>query len=135
MRLNIIVFLAQVVVDYWILATVVLHWRKRLGGSIEGEAWMRVRRIRCEITPLFIPADLLCHVWLLRPGDGILGYRNMGSLLMVTLSLVLDCVFWWLLRKLDNDDDLWKRRGKKVANKIKSLISGRLVAVSARSEA
>lgn len=76
-----------------------------------------LRRIAAELRPFFLPAATFVLVHDLFTGPA--------------WACVFDAIAlsgWWVLKDVD-DDDRWKRRRKKVAEKVKALASGRLVAV------
>lgn len=79
--------------------------------------------IRLELKPFALPA--IAVLWL----DGVIGH---GGGWLNNLWTVLNLISWWYWRKDRDDDDRWKKRGKKLAEQV-SVIGGRLQVVPARS--
>jgi hypothetical protein len=87
---------------------------------------LALRGLRAELRPFFLPASVVLVA--IHTGNGeIQGWWT---------ALNDGCRFglWFIYKDFDNDDDRWKRRRTKLAEKIQR-IGARLVVVPVRSSA
>lgn len=109
----------------WYVAAITLALTKRNG--VGGELRL-ARFVFHELKPFFwviVIVDLVCDL------------SSSATPLMIAANgfvLVMDYFNWRFYKDIDNDDDRWKRRKKKLADKVKAL-NGRLVLVPATNGA
>ena len=111
---------ARVLTVVWVTNGVILLWCRQIFNVDTTRDFFAVPRlVLSELRPLYLPAALL-----------LIADDSLRGNLFHTWTLVGDaCSIWnWFLFK-DEGDDRWKRRRKKVTEKVKALASGRLVAV------
>lgn len=111
--------LAWAIAFAWTISASILAW----AGLFSMKRPEVARWFFHELRPFYLPAVVL-HVGYLSAHDQILGWNTLWA----TLSLIN----WWGLKDVDDDDDRWKRRRRKVAEKI-ARIGGRLAVVPAGS--
>jgi hypothetical protein len=110
---------AVLVTMVWPFAGLVLttaHYLHRAESTVNA-----ARRVYHELRPFYLPAVAASHViavWL----DGRDG--------MSYFTLAVDLLCWVAFRNSGGDDDRWKRRRKKLADRV-SVVGGRLAVVSA----
>jgi len=111
---------ARVVTVAWVTSGVILYWCRRVFDMDTSRDFFAVPRwVLSELRPLYLPAALL-----------LIADDSLRGNLFHPWTIVGDaCSIWnWLIFK-DEGDDRWRRRRKKVTEKVKALASGRLVAV------
>lgn len=100
--------------SYWIWTTFMLCWFAK--------QWRGVRlaaTIFYNLKPFAVPLIAAQFVTTVAMSPRI----NLGA----DLTLILDVAFWWVcVRRDKDDDDRWRKRGRKLAGKIRALDSGRL---------
>lgn len=104
----------------WVLSGIVLELCKDFGRAKPSLA----RRLFAELRPFYLLAVLVSIADLALNGE-MLGWN--------TVFCALNLACWWIYKDAD-DDDRWKRRRRKVAEKVARL-GGRLTVVPAESGA
>ncbi len=108
--------LAMLIVLTWTFSAVAIQVARLLGRSTPEMA----RHLFHELKPFMLPATI---VWPLAAG-------MLGELTPWTwVSTAMNVWNWWSMRNIDDDDDRWKRRRKKLAERVQ-VQAGRLVLVS-----
>ena len=79
-----------------------------------------------ELRPFYLPATAVAFL-----ADSMLGHPNLMWRLIV---LGINLWNWWQYKDAGDDDDRWKRRRKRLAERV-SEVAGRLTVVPARAEA
>lgn len=90
--------------------------------DLKRDAPAALRAVRSELRPFALPLALGSYLPNLVNGMSFWNY--------IGLAIALAC--WALYRHDQDDDDRWKRRGKKVAEKV-AQVGGKLVLVPAAS--
>ncbi|MBM0275140.1 hypothetical protein [Micromonospora tarensis] len=107
--------LATVLILSWIFSGVAIMVAKLLYRDPPRFA----RTLFHELRPFYLPAVVVAFVTAGMLSDSWWRWLN----------LALNVWNWWRLRNLDDDDDRWKRRRKRLAEQV-SVSGGRLVVVS-----
>lgn len=105
----------MVVISAWILAGMTLA---AAGPGADAPA---ARAVFHELRPLYLPAVAVFCV------SGVL---SSGDLPLMALAAATQVWSWFLLKDRGGDDDRWKRRRKRAAEKI-SQVGSRLVVAPA----
>ncbi|MGW5556902.1 hypothetical protein ACWER9_06720 [Micromonospora sp. NPDC003944] len=108
--------LATVVILAWAFSGVTYPVAKLLGRDVPSLA----RHLYNELRPFYLPAVVVAFV--------TAGMLDVGWWRWVNLGFNL--WNWWSFRNFDDDDDRWKRRRKRLAERVSVSAGGRLVVVS-----
>lgn len=108
---------------YWgagagFLAWALLSVLFRAFGYRDAAVFRVLAHVRAELHPFALPcivARYLSIVWLERADNP---YVNKDAI----LGLIVMATIWWNNRR--NDDDRWKRRGKRVSSRIRVTATG-----------
>lgn len=112
---------ARLLIFTWIVNGVILM----MGNGHQRPEWVAVNRwIWAELRLFYLPAVAIVIGSLVLRGE-VLGWN--------TLVIFCDLMNWFMLKNLD-DDDRWKRRRKKLSEKV-ARVGGRLVAVPVKAGA
>ncbi|MCX5066953.1 hypothetical protein OOJ91_13960 [Micromonospora lupini] len=103
--------LATGVILAWVFSGLVLSIAKLLQRGAPSLA----RNLFHELRPFYLPAVVVAFV-----ASGMLGVGWVRW-----LNLALNLWSWWVFRDLDDDDDRWKRRRKRLVERV-SVVDGQL---------
>lgn len=117
MILDLIITVCGIVRVLWVFSGFALMIRLRLAV---------IRRIFHELRPFYLPAALFGNL-----APVIFRHQNMGVLYAVFFGCSIYC--WFAYKDVDkDDDDRWKRRRRKVAERVEAA-GGRLTVVAGDS--
>jgi hypothetical protein len=115
--LGVTLIVSNVMVSAWALSGMALSMAKMFGKRPPSSA----RAVFHELKPFYLPAVVVAYITgCLYAGDVIDG-RRIGVFAIQLFS-------WWGY-KGEDDDDRWKRRAKKVADRVK-VTGGKLAVVA-----
>lgn len=118
-----IVALADFVRMVWLLSAAMIDFARLFGADLDHRAFRPLRWLFAELRPFYLPAVAIYIADLVISGT-VLGWN--------TLNIFFALVSWWIYKDVDKDDR-WKRRKKKLAEKIERR-GARLVAVPVGGE-
>jgi hypothetical protein len=100
--------LATVIYVSWALSAAVLILAKWMGRRPAAAV-----HLFHELKPFVVPVRIVGFVF-----DSILRTDQPGWLVF---GLVVDLGFWWLVRRDGDDDDRWKRRGRRLSERVAQI--------------
>lgn len=91
----------------WIIASMACAiMMKSFDVNDDNKAFIIVREIHNELKPFVLPAIVVIAIF----QDGPMSAR--------IINTVFNIAFWWAYKDLDNDDDRWKKRKRKLKDKV-----------------
>jgi hypothetical protein len=104
----------------WVMPLVIIL--RMVSKLITGEVPRAIRHAFFELRPLYLPAHMIVVAYQLVHGSPD------------WLNAVLGFALAWVIWKVKDDDDRWKRRRKKLAEKVEA-VGGKLTVVPVGSPA